>query len=699
MQFRWNRGFLFTLIFQGDFFIAYLNFEANQVLVFMTNLSAVMAGYIILMEVINMIKIILKDGSVKEFDNPISAADVTKEISMGLYRNACSCKVNGEVKDLRTVIDSDCDFEVLTFDDEDGKKTFNHTASHIMAQAVKRLYPDAKLTIGPAIDSGFYYDFDVETAFSPEDLEKIEKEMKKIVKEGFDIERFELPPEDAVRLMEEKGEPYKVELIGEHAEKGEPISFYKQGEFTELCAGPHLMDMKVVKAFKLTNCTGAYWRGDAKNKMLCRVYGTAFPKASMLEEHLEKMEEAKKRDHNKLGRELELFTTVDYIGQGLPIMLPKGTKIIQILQRWVEDEEAKRGWQLTKTPLMAKSDLYKISGHWDHYKEGMFVLGDEEKDKEVFALRPMTCPFQYQAYLNKPRSYRDLPLRYDETSTLFRNEASGEMHGLIRVRQFTISEGHLMCTPEQLEDEFRGCLELCEYMLKTLGLYEDVTFRFSQWDPDNREKYIGTAEQWDEAQGVMKNILDDLGLDYKIGIGEAAFYGPKLDIQIKNVFGKEDTLITIQIDQMLAEKFGMEYVDRDGVKKNPYIIHRTSIGCYERTLALLIEKYAGAFPTWLAPVQVKLLPIADRHLDYLYEVKKVLESKGIRCEIDDRSEKIGFKIRSAQLEKVPYMLLAGDKDIENGTISVRSRKNGDEGATTTDAFLARILEEIDTKAL
>ncbi len=665
----------------------------------MTNLSAVMAGYIILMEVINMIKIILKDGSVKEFDNPISAADVTKEISMGLYRNACSCKVNGEVKDLRTVIDSDCDFEVLTFDDEDGKKTFNHTASHIMAQAVKRLYPDAKLTIGPAIDSGFYYDFDVETAFSPEDLEKIEKEMKKIVKEGFDIERFELPPEDAVRLMEEKGEPYKVELIGEHAEKGEPISFYKQGEFTELCAGPHLMDMKVVKAFKLTNCTGAYWRGDAKNKMLCRVYGTAFPKASMLEEHLEKMEEAKKRDHNKLGRELELFTTVDYIGQGLPIMLPKGTKIIQILQRWVEDEEAKRGWQLTKTPLMAKSDLYKISGHWDHYKEGMFVLGDEEKDKEVFALRPMTCPFQYQAYLNKPRSYRDLPLRYDETSTLFRNEASGEMHGLIRVRQFTISEGHLMCTPEQLEDEFRGCLELCEYMLKTLGLYEDVTFRFSQWDPDNREKYIGTAEQWDEAQGVMKNILDDLGLDYKIGIGEAAFYGPKLDIQIKNVFGKEDTLITIQIDQMLAEKFGMEYVDRDGVKKNPYIIHRTSIGCYERTLALLIEKYAGAFPTWLAPVQVKLLPIADRHLDYLYEVKKVLESKGIRCEIDDRSEKIGFKIRSAQLEKIPYMLLAGDKDIENGTISVRSRKNGDEGATTTDAFLARILEEIDTKAL
>lgn len=459
------------------------------------------------------------------------------------------------------------------------------------------------------------------------------------------------------------------------------------------------MDMKVVKAFKLTNCTGAYWRGDAGNKMLCRVYGTAFPKASMLEEHLQMLEEAKKRDHNKLGRELELFTTVDYIGQGLPILLPKGTKIIQILQRFVEDEEAKRGWQLTKTPLMAKSDLYKISGHWDHYKDGMFVLGDEEKDKEVFALRPMTCPFQYQAYLNKPRSYRDLPLRYDETSTLFRNEASGEMHGLIRVRQFTISEGHLMCTPDQLEDEFKGCLELANYMLKTLGLYEDASFRFSQWDPNDRDKYIGTQEQWDEAQSKMKNILDDLGVDYEIGIGEAAFYGPKLDIQIKNVFGKEDTLITIQIDQMLAEKFGMEYVDKDGTKKNPYIIHRTSIGCYERTLAYLIEKYAGAFPTWLAPVQVKFLPIADRHQDYAREIMSKLQALGIRCEMDDRSEKIGFKIRSAQLEKIPYMILVGDKDIEAGTISVRSRKNGDEGAVTLDEFIARITEEIDTKAL
>lgn len=641
----------------------------------------------------------LKDGSIKEYDSPTTAAEITKDISMGLYRNACCVLVDGKVKDLRTVIDTDCSFEVLTFDDEDGKKAFNHTASHVMAQAVKRLYPNAKLTIGPSIENGFYYDFDIDTHFTQDDLDKIEKEMKAIIKENYPIEKFELPVDEAVKLMEEKNEPYKIELIKEHAAKGEHISFYKQGEFTELCAGPHLMEMKVIKAFKLTNCTGAYWRGDADNKMLCRVYGIAFPKASMLEDYLNMLEEAKKRDHNKLGRELELFTTVDYIGQGLPILLPKGTKIIQILQRFVEDEEARRGWQLTKTPLMAKSDLYKISGHWDHYKEGMFVLGDEEKDKEVFALRPMTCPFQYQAYLNKARSYRDLPLRYDETSTLFRNEASGEMHGLIRVRQFTISEGHLMCTPDQLEDEFRSCLELATFMLKTLGLYEDASFRFSKWDPNDREKYIGTEEQWDEAQSKMKNILDDLGIDYKVGIGEAAFYGPKLDIQIKNVYGKEDTLITIQIDQMLAEKFGMEYVDKDGTKKNPYIIHRTSIGCYERTLAYLIEKYAGAFPTWLAPVQVKLLPIADRHLDYLYDVKKALEAKGVRCEIDDRSEKIGFKIRQAQLEKVPYMLLAGDKDIENNTVSLRTRSGGDKGAMSLDEFVDKLLKEVDDKSL
>lgn len=641
----------------------------------------------------------LKDGSVKEYSVPVTAAEITKDISMGLYRNACCVSINGKIADLRTVVENDCDFEVLTFDDEDGKKAFNHTASHVMAQAVKRLYPNAKLTIGPAIENGFYYDFDVDTHFTQDDLDKIEKEMKVIIKENYPIERFELPADEAIKLMEEKGEPYKIELIKEHSEKGEPISFYKQGEFTELCAGPHIPEMKVIKAFKLTNCTGAYWRGDEKNKMLCRVYGIAFPKASMLEDYINALEEAKKRDHNKLGRELELFTTVDYIGQGLPILLPKGTKIIQTLQRWVEDEEAKRGWQLTKTPLMAKSDLYKISGHWDHYKDGMFVMGDEEKDKEVFALRPMTCPFQYQAYLNRPRSYRDLPLRYDETSTLFRNEASGEMHGLIRVRQFTISEGHLMCRPDQLEDEFKACLELTNYMMETIGLKEDLTYRFSLWDPNDREKYIGTEEQWNEAQGVMKTILDDLNIDYKVGIGEAAFYGPKLDIQIKNVFGKEDTLVTIQIDQMLAEKFGMEYVDKDGIKKNPYIIHRTSIGCYERTLALLIEKYAGAFPTWLAPVQVKLLPIADRHLDYLLEAKKALEAKGIRCEVDDRSEKIGFKIRSAQLEKVPYMLLAGDKDIENNTVSLRTRSGGDKGAMSLDEFVEKIVAEVESKSL
>ncbi len=574
-------------------------------------------------------------------------------------------------------------------------QTLRHSASHVMAQAVKRLFPETKLAIGPAIDTGFYYDFDTEHTFTPEDLEAIEAEMKKIAKENLKIERFELPRSEALELM--KDEPYKVELINELPQDA-VISFYKQGEFTDLCAGPHVAYTSKIKAYKLLSATGAYWRGNEKNKMLQRIYGTAFFTKEELAAYLEQLEEAKKRDHNKLGRELELFTTSDLIGQGLPILLPKGARIIQILQRFVEDEEQKRGWQLTKTPLMAKSDLYKLSGHWDHYKDGMFVLGDEEKDKEVFALRPMTCPFQYQAYLNRGRSYRDLPMRLNETSTLFRNEASGEMHGLIRVRQFTISEGHLMCTPEQLEDEFKGCLELCNFMLETLGLDEDVSYRFSQWDPNDREKYIGTQEQWDEAQSVMKKILDHLKIPYKIGIGEAAFYGPKLDIQIKNVHGKEDTLITIQIDQMLAEKFGMEYVDKDGTKKNPYIIHRTSIGCYERTLALLIEKYAGAFPVWLAPVQVKLLPIADRHLDYVYDVKKKLEDAGIwRIEIDDRSEKIGYKIREAQLEKIPYMLVIGDKDIENNSVSVRSRKDGDIGAMSCDEFVAKIVEEVATK--
>lgn len=574
-------------------------------------------------------------------------------------------------------------------------QTLRHTASHVLAQAVKRLYPETKLAIGPAIDTGFYYDFDTPHTFTPEDLEALEKEMKKIAKENLKIERFELPRAEALELM--KDEPYKIELINELPEDA-VISFYKQGEFTDLCAGPHVGYTSKVKAYKLLSATGAYWRGNEKNKMLQRIYGTAFQTKEELEAYLQKLEEAKKRDHNKLGRELELFTTSDLIGQGLPILLPKGARIIQTLQRFVEDEEQRRGWQLTKTPYMAKSDLYKLSGHWDHYKEGMFVLGDEEKDKEVFALRPMTCPFQYQAYLNRGRSYRDLPMRLNETSTLFRNEASGEMHGLIRVRQFTISEGHLMCTPDQLEDEFKGCLELAIYMLDTLGLLEDISYRFSQWDPNNREKYIGTPEQWDEAQGAMQRILDHLKIPYSIGIDEAAFYGPKLDIQIKNVHGKEDTLITIQIDQMLAEKFGMEYVDRDGTRKNPYIIHRTSIGCYERTLALLIEKYAGAFPVWLAPVQVKLLPIADRHLDYVYDVKKQLEENGIiRVEIDDRSEKIGYKIREAQLEKVPYMLVIGDKDIENDAVSVRSRSEGDQGSMGVTEFIEKIKEEIETK--
>ena len=566
-----------------------------------------------------------------------------------------------------------------------------------MAQAVNRLYPGTKFAIGPAVDNGFYYDMELPQAITNDDLAKIEAEMKKIIKEDIEIERFELPVAEALELM--KGQDYKEELIREHAAEGEHISFYKQGDFTDLCAGPHLMRTGNVKAVKLTSITGAYWRGDASNKMLQRLYGIAFPKQSLLEEHLTMMEEAKKRDHNKLGRELELFTTSDVIGQGLPILLPKGARIVQLLQRFVEDEEQRRGWLLTKTPFMAKSDLYKISGHWDHYKDGMFVLGDEEKDKEVFALRPMTCPFQYQAYLNRKRSYRDLPLRYNETSTLFRNEASGEMHGLIRVRQFTISEGHLMCTPEQLEDEFRKCLELAIFMLKTLGLYEDVSYRFSQWDPNDRAKYIGTEEQWNEAQGLMERILNHLEIPYEIGIGEAAFYGPKLDIQIKNVYGKEDTLITIQIDQMLAEQFGMVYTDKDGKQKTPCIIHRTSIGCYERTLALLIEKYAGAFPLWLAPVQVKLLPIADRHLDYLYEVKKQLEDKGFRCEVDDRSEKIGYKIREAQLEKVPYMVVVGDKDIENNTISIRKRKEGDLGAMTVEQFLEKIVPDRDNKVI
>lgn len=645
-----------------------------------------------------MVKVTLKDGSVLEFDAGTTVLQVAESISQGLARAAVAAVVNGEVVSLTTTLDTDCSLNILTFDADAGKKVYRHTTSHIMAQAVKRLFPDAKLAIGPAIDNGFYYDFDMEGTFTQDSLTKIEQEMKKIVEEKLPVERFELPRAEAIRFMEEKGEPYKVELIQDLPEDA-TLSFYRQGEFVDLCAGPHLPNTGRVKAFKLTQVAGAYWRGSEKNKMLQRIYGTAFADKKELNAYLLQQEEAKKRDHNKLGRELELFTTSDLIGQGLPILLPKGAKMIQTLQRFVEDEEAKRGWQLTKTPYMAKSDLYKVSGHWDHYQDGMFVMGEEGKDDEVFALRPMTCPFQYQAYLNRGRSYRDLPLRYNETSTLFRNESSGEMHGLIRVRQFTISEGHLMCLPEQLEDEFRSCLELAIYMLKTLGLYEDVSYRFSQWDPEDREKYIGTEEQWDEAQGIMKKILDHLEIPYKVGVGEAAFYGPKLDIQIKNVFGKEDTLITIQIDQMLAEKFGMVYVDRDGTKKHPYIIHRTSIGCYERTLALLIEKYAGAFPAWLAPVQVKLLPIIDKQVDYAYDLAHKLEAMGMRVEIDSRNEKIGYKIREAQLEKVPYMLVIGDREMEEGKVAVRSRGKGDLGAMPFEQFASMLKEEVDNKVI
>ena len=644
------------------------------------------------------INIKLKDGSILNVNDGATAFDAAKAISEGLARNATAAKINNIECDLRDTLKDGDTLEILTFNDEYGRRTFRHTASHILAQAIKRLYPTAKLAIGPATADGFYYDIDIDIAVNAEILEKISAEMKKIVKENLSIERFYIDRDEAIKYFEDLNEPYKVELIKDLGED-EKISFYKQGEFCDLCAGSHLISTGAVKAFKLTSATGAYFRGDSNNKMLTRIYGTAFLKAKDLEEHLEKLEEAKKRDHNKLGRELQIFTTSDMIGQGLPILLPKGARIIQLLQRFVEDEEQKRGWLLTKTPYMAKSDLYKVSGHWGHYQDGMFVLGDEEKDDEVFALRPMTCPFQYQAYLNRARSYRDLPLRYNETSTLFRNEASGEMHGLIRVRQFTISEGHLMCLPEQLAEEFKGCLELAIYMLKTLGLYEDISYRFSQWDPDNREKYIGTEEQWNEAQDIMRKILDDLNIDYKVGVGEAAFYGPKLDIQIKNVFGKEDTLITIQIDQMLAERFNMEYTDRNGEKKNPYIIHRTSIGCYERTLALLIEKYAGAFPVWLAPEQVRILPVSEKFADYANSIKKELFDKGIRVEADFRPEKIGFKIREAQLEKIPYMIIVGEKEELAGTLSVRQRGQGDIGEVTKADFIAMLEEDINNKKI
>jgi len=640
--------------------------------------------------------ITLKGGDKKEFTNGTTLLDIAKSISEGLARNVLVAEVDGEVKDLGFAPEKDCEVNFLTWDSEEGKKAYRHTTSHVLAQAIKRLYPNAKLAIGPAIDDGFYYDFDFETPVTIADFDKIEEEIKKIIKEDLPVERFELPKNEALELM--KDEPYKVELINDLPE-GEIISFYKQGDFTDLCAGPHLLSTGKIKAVKLQSATGAYWRGDEHNKMLTRIYGTSFPKKSELDAYLEMLEEARKRDHNKIGRELGYFTTVESVGQGLPILLPKGAKVIQTLQRYVEDFEASRGWLLTKTPYVAKSDIYKISGHWDHYLDSMFVLGDEAKDKEVFALRPMTCPFQYQAYLSEMRSYRDLPLRYNETSTLFRKEASGEMHGLIRLRQFTISEGHLMCRPDQLEEEFKSCLEVAIHMLKAVGLYEDVSYRFSQWDPKDTEKYIGSAEDWEEAQGSMQRILDNLGIDYKIGVGEAAFYGPKLDIQIKNVFGKEDTLITIQIDQFLAEKFGMEYVDADGTKKNPYIIHRTSIGCYERTLALILEKYAGALPTWIAPTQVKVIPVSDNYLDYAKAVNDIFAAAGIRTEIDTRAEKVGYKIRSAQLEKVPYMVIVGEKEQEDRTVSVRSRRDGEKGAMKVEEFIGIIHDEVVNKTL
>ena len=632
-----------------------------------------------------------------EFGAPISVFDAAKEAEL-VSRAHIAALVNGEVCAMTQLIEADAEVKLLTFEDEEGKHVVRHTASHILAQAVKRLYPEAKLTIGPAIESGFYYDFDSDVTFTPEVLKKLEDEMAKIVRENHLIERFELPRDEAVKFMEEKGEPYKVQLINELPE-GSVISFYRQGEFTDLCAGPHLYSTGAVKAIKLTQCTGAYWKGDQNNKMLQRVYGVAFPKKDELKAHLEMLEEAKKRDHNKIGRELEYFTTVDVIGQGLPILMPKGAKVIQTLQRWIEDEEQKRGYLLTKTPLMAKRELYKISGHWDHYLDGMFVLGDpNDETKECFALRPMTCPFQYQVYLNKKRSYRDLPMRLGETSTLFRNEDSGEMHGLIRVRQFTISEGHLVIRPDQLEEEFRGCFELANYCLETLGLKEDCSFRFSQWDPKRTDKYEGTPEQWEHAQGVMKTILDDLGINYKIGIDEAAFYGPKLDIQIKNVFGKEDTLITIQIDMLLAAKFGMEYTDSNDKRVHPYIIHRTSMGCYERTLALLLEKYAGALPMWMAPEQIRFLPISADQFEYARAVAEKCRALGMRVEVDERNEKIGYKIRAAQLDKIPYMAVIGYNEVDDGTVAVRSRKTGDMGSMKVDEFVAFAKEQIDTKS-
>ena len=642
-------------------------------------------------------KITLKDGSFKEYEEGRSIIEIAGDISEGLARAACAGLVNGKVEDLRTVLTEDCELSILTARDKEGLTVVRHTASHVLAQAMKHVFPEAKLAIGPSIENGFYYDFEHEP-FSREDLDKLEGEMKKIIKKGEKLERFTLPRQEAIAFMEEKGEPYKVELIRDLPEDAE-ISFYSQGDFTDLCAGPHLMSTKGIKAFKLTSSSGAYWRGDSNRAMLQRIYGTAFNTKEELAEYLEYLDNIKKRDHNKLGRDMELFATVDVIGQGLPLLMPKGAKIIQTLQRWIEDEEEKRGYMRTKTPLMAKKDLYIISDHWNHYKEGMFVLGDEEKDDEIFALRPMTCPFQYYVYKQSQKSYRDLPCRYGETSTLFRNEDSGEMHGLTRVRQFTISEGHLIVRPDQIEEEFRGCVDLAKYCLTTLGLEEDVTYRLSKWDPNNKEKYLGDEETWNYVQDMMRDILNHIGIEFTEEDGEAAFYGPKLDIQAKNVYGKEDTMITIQLDMFLAERFDMTYIDADGEKKRPYIIHRTSIGCYERTLAWLIEKHEGKFPTWLCPEQVRVLPISEKYEEYAQKVNAALKDNGILSTVDSRSEKIGYKIRQARLDKLPYMLVVGQKEEEDGTVSVRSRFAGDEGVKALDEFIDRICKEIRTKEI
>ena len=636
-----------------------------------------------------MINVTLKDGSVNQYEAPITAADITKSISMGLYRNACCCRVNGEVKDLRSVIDGDCEFEVLTFDDEDGKKTFNHTASHIMAQAVKRLYPSAKLTIGPAIHDGFYYDFDIDEPFTPEDLEKIEAEMKKIVKEAPEIERFELEPAEAVKLMEEKGEPYKVELINEHAGKGENISFYRQGEFTELCAGPHLMDMKAVKAFKLTNCTGAYWRGDAKNKMLCRVYGTAFPKASMLEAHLEMLEEAKKRDHRKLGRELELFTIMEE-GPGFPFFLPKGMELKNTLIDYWREIHRKAGYYEIQTPMILNRALWERSGHWDHYKENMYTTVIDDED---FAIKPMNCPGGILVYKTKMHSYKDLPLRMGELGLVHRHELSGALHGLMRVRCFTQDDAHIFMTREQIKDEIKGVVRLIDSVYSAFGFNYHIELSTKPEDS------MGSEEDWEIATDALRDAVTELGYDFEVNEGDGAFYGPKLDFHLTDCLGRTWQCGTIQLDFQLPERFELEYTGADGAKHRPIMIHRVVFGSIERFIGILTEHFAGAFPTWLAPVQVKLLPIADRHQEYLEGVRARLEARGIRCELDDRSEKIGFKIRSAQLEKVPYMLVAGDKDIENGVVSVRSRKDGEQGSCTVDEFIANIEKEISSKSL